>query len=208
MKPVLRSSISQQGQRGAVLIVAMVFLLLITIVAVVGSRRSTLELQMATNEQLRAEALEYANAVLDEMRKDDATSSYKPPATPEVNCNVGNADPDCKAHTLSVNMNYLKSMIGAGYVTVDYDFRNRGLAPATVFVQSEANASDVGGDNEKRGFYQNSLGVTVTGQNNKVSSSRVEYGFLEYCNNCAGAAGSELQSKGLINASGTNSKDI
>lgn len=52
-------------QDGAALIISLLFLLLITIVATTGSENSTLQLQMAGNEQSRVEAQQRTLALLD-----------------------------------------------------------------------------------------------------------------------------------------------
>lgn len=58
-------SIQPYRQDGATLIVALMFLLLITLLATTGAQTSTLQLQMAGNEQSRVEAQQRALAVLD-----------------------------------------------------------------------------------------------------------------------------------------------
>ena len=56
----------QRGkQRGAVLVLGLIFLMLLTIVGVVASQRSTLEMQMSGNFQTKLEYFEYARSVID-----------------------------------------------------------------------------------------------------------------------------------------------
>ena len=57
-------------QRGAVLIVSLLFLLLLTLIATTASRTSTFELKMAGNEQSRIEATQHALAVIDAIESD------------------------------------------------------------------------------------------------------------------------------------------
>jgi Tfp pilus assembly protein PilX len=52
-------------QDGAVLIIALMFLLLIALVAATASETNTLQLQMAGNDQLRADAQQRVMAILD-----------------------------------------------------------------------------------------------------------------------------------------------
>lgn len=51
--------------RGMALVIALVFLIMITLISVAAMRSSTLELQMASNEQERARALASAQAAID-----------------------------------------------------------------------------------------------------------------------------------------------
>lgn len=175
----------RQQQRGAVLIVAMVFLLLITIVAVVGSRRSTLELQMAGNDQLRAEYAEYANALIDEIKHKDTNIKFKGQGF--VNCNAGNPDADCDEFSLTANKTYMKSVLDSGEAEANYKVENVGVVPASILVQSEGTASDTGGESgDTRGFYLNTVHVDIDGQTSKSSAAEVEYGFMKFCNACGG----------------------
>ena len=57
-------------QKGAALIVALLFLVLISLVAITGAETSTLQLQMAGNEQSRLEAQQQAMAVIDAIMDD------------------------------------------------------------------------------------------------------------------------------------------
>jgi Tfp pilus assembly protein PilX len=59
-----------QKQRGVVLIVSLIFLLLITLVATSSSQTSTLQLQMAGNDQSRIEAKQRVLAAIDEIAQD------------------------------------------------------------------------------------------------------------------------------------------
>jgi hypothetical protein len=61
---------NRQGNRGVVLILAMVFLLLLTLVATTVMQFSIQEFQMAGNNQFREEAFQRAQAVADELADD------------------------------------------------------------------------------------------------------------------------------------------
>jgi len=58
-------------QDGAVLIIALMFLLLIALVAATTSETNTLQLQMAANDQLRVEAQQRVMAILDAILDND-----------------------------------------------------------------------------------------------------------------------------------------
>lgn len=57
--------LARRQQQGAALVVALLFLVLISLVAITGAETSTLQLQMAGNEQSRVEAQQQAMAVID-----------------------------------------------------------------------------------------------------------------------------------------------
>ncbi len=58
-------------QDGAVLIIALMFLLLLALVAATASETNTLQLQMAANDQLRVEAQQRVMAILDAILDND-----------------------------------------------------------------------------------------------------------------------------------------
>ncbi|TNE92928.1 MAG: hypothetical protein EP324_04145 [Gammaproteobacteria bacterium] len=60
------------GYQGAVLLVALIFLLLLSIVAVTTMRINTLELLMSGNEQSRVEAFQKAQAIVESLDSDEA----------------------------------------------------------------------------------------------------------------------------------------
>lgn len=58
-------------QRGAVLLVAIVFLGLLAMLSITVMRTSTLELRMAANEQERIEGLQKGQAIVDDIREEE-----------------------------------------------------------------------------------------------------------------------------------------
>ena len=56
---------SEQAQRGIALATALIFLVVITVLGLVAVRSSTTELRLASNEQVRVEALQTAQSVVD-----------------------------------------------------------------------------------------------------------------------------------------------
>lgn len=89
-------------QRGVVLIFSLVFLLLITLVATTTSRNSTLQLQMAGNDQSRIEAQQRVLAVIDEIAHD----SDNTPVVGNIGyrtCKSGISNVNCDAGTIAIS---------------------------------------------------------------------------------------------------------
>ncbi|GAB3092375.1 hypothetical protein G8770_05280 [Aestuariicella hydrocarbonica] len=80
-------------QRGAVLIIALVFLALIALISVSSMDSSRLEAYMAGNEQARVDALQRAQAVVDLLGDEDG--SFRVTSVGYLRCNSGNSDADC-----------------------------------------------------------------------------------------------------------------
>lgn len=59
------------SQRGAALVIALVFLIAITLLGLTSIRSSTMELRMAMNEETRITALEQAQAMIDLVKSDE-----------------------------------------------------------------------------------------------------------------------------------------
>jgi hypothetical protein len=89
-------------QRGATLIVALLFLLLITLVATNGAQTSTLQLQMAGNEQSRVEAQQRALAVLDAIIDDDNNVPVVGGIGFKI-CDAGSTDNSCDLNQIVVD---------------------------------------------------------------------------------------------------------
>ncbi len=81
-------------QEGAVLIVALMFLLLLTLVATTGAETSTLQLQMAGNEQSRVEAQQQALAIIDAIL-DDSDNTPVVGGVGYKMCDLGSTDVSC-----------------------------------------------------------------------------------------------------------------
>ncbi|WP_461516323.1 PilX N-terminal domain-containing pilus assembly protein [Porticoccus sp.] len=118
-------SLSPGRQCGAILLIAIVFLLLLSVLALGTMRSGTLEFLMAGNEQSRVEAYELAAAVNESVisRWKKSTSGG---VTIEANfntdktlCSTGNPDPDCDGYTLSIDDN-LSSTLNDTNATVEY----------------------------------------------------------------------------------------
>ncbi len=126
-------------QRGAVLLLSMIFLLLLAMVAGTTMHTSTLEFRMAGNDQFREEAFQQAEAVAAALSEN--TDNF--PVAGGVGytiCKTGEADPACDINTLTVDSEIVD--VAAG-VTVDYRVERQGpvIMTSLPFRQSQSQAS-------------------------------------------------------------------
>lgn len=114
-------------QRGAVLMVSIIFLLLLSLLAISTMRSGTMEFLMASNEQSRVEAYELAAAVNESVIsrwQKSTTGGVTVPAsfnTDSTLCSPGHSDPDgeCDANTLTIDTNLSSTLTDIG-ATVEY----------------------------------------------------------------------------------------
>lgn len=167
-------------QNGAVLIVAMVFLLLITIVALAGSRRSTLELQMAGNSQLGAEYFEFANSVVDEVR---AKNIF--PDDNKVLCSAGATYTDCTQNSLSITKSYLSGVAAVVNYKIQKKDARSGASwvpedDSTKVTQLSTSGTTTENAPPRLPFAVYSTRADIVGANNKSGAAAVEYGFMRF----------------------------
>lgn len=103
-------------QRGAALIVSLLFLLLLTLVAATGAENSTLQLQMAGNEQSRVEALQQNMAILDAII-DDADNAPVVGGVGFKICDLAASDASCDLKEIEIDSSVTTVPTG---VDVDY----------------------------------------------------------------------------------------
>ena len=103
-------------QRGVVLVISLIMLLLITIIAVTASSVGVLELRMAAHEEQRAEAFQVAQAALDEISDEKDYFPIRDDVQPIslIACDSGNTDSDCSGIDTVVFNSELFSGGGAG----------------------------------------------------------------------------------------------
>ncbi|HLF98116.1 MAG TPA: pilus assembly PilX N-terminal domain-containing protein [Methylococcaceae bacterium] len=71
-----------RGQAGSALLVTLIFLVILTVVTILGTRTSILQLRMSGNQQYQMEALQAAQAALDDAKGQVATNlTLLPPTT-------------------------------------------------------------------------------------------------------------------------------
>lgn len=91
-------------EQGAVLLISLVFLLLLSIVAVTTMRINTLELLMSGNEQSKVEAFQKAQAIVESIDSDESNFSVQGESGYMI-CSGVHAETggDCKTNDLLIN---------------------------------------------------------------------------------------------------------
>lgn len=130
---------SRKNSRGAVLILAMVFLVLMTLVAVTVMKTSIQEFQMAGNDQFREEAFQRAQAITAEI----STDLNNFPVVGGVGytiCTAADTDPDCNTSNFLQDPNSATVPTG---VDVAYKVVRQGprFLESLPFRQAEGSAS-------------------------------------------------------------------
>lgn len=111
-------------QGGAVLLVSLIFLLLLSIVAVTTMKINTLELLMSGNEQARIEAFQKAQAIVEAIDSDEDNFNVLGESRYMV-CSAPHAETggDCVENTLVLNNGSLINVLGNnGPGDADYEF--------------------------------------------------------------------------------------
>jgi len=133
-------------QDGAVLIIALMFLLLIALVAATTSETNTLQLQMAGNDQLRADAHQRVMAILDAILDD-------PDNTPVIGnigykiCDAGSLEASCDQTLINLDSAVTDVPIGT---STDYFVTRVGPLETGAPVMSESMASSASAFNVAR----------------------------------------------------------
>jgi PilX N-terminal len=87
--------------RGAVLLLALVFMLMLTMIAATVMQTSILQLHMAGNDQFLEEVLQRAQAIADELSL-DVDNFLLQGDVGDVNCPSGSEDPICTQNQLRI----------------------------------------------------------------------------------------------------------
>lgn len=143
-------------ETGAALLIALIFLVILTVVAVLGTRTSILELRMSGNQQYQMEALQAAQAALDDARAQVTNNLALLPATNSAakTCTTG----------VSGCTGTITLTTGVPNATVQISWRNQG----TLVLQEKIASS---GDSF---FYKINSVYSETGQG---GSAEVDAGF-------------------------------
>ncbi|MEH6617470.1 MAG: PilX N-terminal domain-containing pilus assembly protein [Porticoccus sp.] len=129
---MIRGNYGKTKQQGAILLISIIFLLLLSMLALGTMRSGTLEILMAGNEQSRIEAFELAAAVNESVISrwqggGGVEPSFK---TDKILCSPGHTDPDCNELTLTIDASLSSAISSAGaendYVT---HYLGEGQAP-------------------------------------------------------------------------------
>lgn len=137
----MRTQMNRQRNRGVVLILAMVFLLLLTLVATTVMQFSIQEFQMAGNNQFREEAFQRAQAVAEELADDPNNF----PVVGDVGytiCLASDSDSDCNNSNFLIAPDSASAPDGVG---VSYQVIRQGprFVDALPFRESQSTASSV-----------------------------------------------------------------
>lgn len=136
-----RCCVGAGSQRGAVLLLAMVFLLLLAMIASAATRTSTLEFRMAGNDQFREEAFQKAQAVATALAEDESHFPLTGAVGSRV-CEPTDPDPESLCHSRVLAVDGAARAAPPG-VTVSFYIERLGplLVDDLPFRQSEGGAS-------------------------------------------------------------------
>jgi hypothetical protein len=159
-----------QGERGAVLILSLFFLLLLTIVATTTTQTSTLQLQMAGNDQAKVEAQQRVMAVIDGIM-DDTDNTPIVGAIGYKVCKTGDADNTCDETLIALSSGVTTVPTGA---TLTFHVLRKGPLTAGAPVMSENAASSASAFNVAR--YE--IIAEYDGSAARLGSSSIVQGML------------------------------
>ncbi|MEH6529675.1 MAG: PilX N-terminal domain-containing pilus assembly protein, partial [Porticoccus sp.] len=113
---MIRGNYGKTKQQGAILLISIIFLLLLSMLALGTMRSGTLEILMAGNEQSRIDAFELAagvnESVISRWQGGGGTEpSFK---TDKILCSPGHTDPDCDELTLTIDTTLSSAISTAG----------------------------------------------------------------------------------------------
>ena len=97
----MKASYAGPGQRGLVLLVALLVLLLLAVIAMTIAGTNRLQLHMATNDEGRVAALQQALAVVDAVL-DSPTGISLDSSVGDRRCMAGSPDPSCDEYTIEL----------------------------------------------------------------------------------------------------------
>lgn len=136
-QPVTTTCVSfTAGQRGVVLVISLVFLLLLTLVATATMQTSTIELRMSGNEEVRLTTAELTQSIIDQVAGD--------PSNLPISGSVGyiNCTPNvtgCTENAVTINTNLLPAA-EANKARVIVQRMGPELTPAPRGINSSADA--------------------------------------------------------------------
>lgn len=99
--PWCREESYRSAHRGAALLLALVFMLMLTMIAAMVMSTGALQLRMAGNDQFMEEAFHQAQAVATQLSLDARNFSLDADVG-DQNCAISNEDPDCDNRLLTV----------------------------------------------------------------------------------------------------------
>lgn len=160
---------TRDKQRGAALIIALLFLLLITLVATTGAENSTLQLQMAGNEQSRVEAQQRAMALLDAIIDDRDNAPVVGGIGFKI-CDVDSTDTSCDLTQIT-----LDSTVKAVPAGVDIEYFVTRVGPLEVDAPSMA--EEMASSASAYKFARQEITATIDGTDARLGNSTVVQGI-------------------------------
>lgn len=116
------------AQQGSVLLVALVFLVLTSLIAITTMNTSVLEVRMAGNHQFKEDAMQVAEGISDDIMRhhDSANGETLPLFTStqkgDLFCDILSTAPECTYKTLYITSDALKAAIGPAQVDYTAEF--------------------------------------------------------------------------------------
>ena len=161
---------AQSSDRGAVLLLALVFMLMLALVAATVMQTAMLQLHMAGNDQFMEEALQQAQAIAAELSR-HPENFYLEGGVGDTNCRVGIQTSDCDRSLLP------QSTLALTATGVTHDYRITRLDPLLrrgfPFRESEDRASS----NDSFDAASFEISVDVDGSDKRLGSAHVVQGI-------------------------------
>ncbi len=124
---------STQKQGGAILVIALIFLVAITLITISSMRSSKIGLHMAQNEESRIIAVQAAQALADAIVANPASTPVVG-TTGYTACTTGQSD--CDRYDLAVNNDVLYSAVASNYISARVERTGSVFSPPPRIVES------------------------------------------------------------------------
>jgi Tfp pilus assembly protein PilX len=167
----IRREIHGMTNNGAVLLLAMFFVLLLAILAASVIQTGVLELRMSGNHQFQEEAQQYAMAIATEIAESPGNFPLDSAVGYAV-CAEADSSPGCNqdGHYLA----QLQSLAQSGEVAVDYKVTRQGPLLVESFPVRESQG-EVSGNSRAVAIFE--ISVQVDGGSSRLGSARVAQGI-------------------------------
>ena len=124
---------SMQKQSGAILVIALIFLVAITLITISSMRSSKIGLHMAQNEESRITAVQAAQALADAIVANPASTPVVG-TTGYTSCTTGQSG--CNRDDLVVNNDALSSAVASNYISARVERTGNVFSPPPRIVES------------------------------------------------------------------------
>jgi hypothetical protein len=165
-----RSNVHSKSNRGAALLLALVFMLLLAMIAATVMRTGALQLRMAGNDQFLEEAFHQAQAVATQLSLDARNFPLDMDAG-DVNCPQSSEDPGCDFRLLTVP-SYTQSQEG---VSLDYRITRTNPLRWRGFSVRESEGVASSSASFDAALFE--IGVRIDGSRKKLGSAHIVQGI-------------------------------